>query len=85
MAGNFDVKGSMVALITPFHEDGSINFEKLEELLEFHIGSRVNTGASWRFPAIRKKSSRNMGSDIAGDTANALGPLPAHPQYPCRA
>jgi len=42
MAGNFDVKGSMVALITPFHEDGSINFEKLEELLEFHIANKTD-------------------------------------------
>lgn len=31
------LKGSIVALITPFHEDGSVNFEKLGELLEYHI------------------------------------------------
>lgn len=30
-------KGSIVALITPFHEDGSVNFEKLDELVEWHI------------------------------------------------
>ena len=42
MASKFDVKGSMVALITPFHEDGSINFEKLEELLEFHIANKTD-------------------------------------------
>lgn len=29
--------GSIVALITPFHEDGSLNKEKLQELVEFHI------------------------------------------------
>lgn len=29
-------KGSGVALVTPFHKDGSVNYEKLEELLEFH-------------------------------------------------
>ena len=29
--------GSIVALITPFHEDGSVNFHKLGELVEFHI------------------------------------------------
>lgn len=34
---NFDLKGSIVALITPFHEDGSVNFEKLKELLEWHV------------------------------------------------
>ena len=28
------LKGSIVALITPFHEDGSVNFEKLQEILE---------------------------------------------------
>lgn len=28
--------GSGVALVTPFGEDGSINYERLEELLEFH-------------------------------------------------
>jgi 4-hydroxy-tetrahydrodipicolinate synthase len=31
------IKGSIVALVTPFHEDGSVNYEKLEELLEWHI------------------------------------------------
>ena len=33
------IKGSIVALITPFHEDGSVNYEKLGELLEWHIAS----------------------------------------------
>ncbi len=28
------IKGSIVALVTPFHEDGSVNFEKLKELLD---------------------------------------------------
>ena len=31
------VKGSIVALVTPFHEDGTVNFEKLGELLDWHI------------------------------------------------
>lgn len=30
-------KGSAVALITPFNEDGTVNYEKLGELVEFHI------------------------------------------------
>ena len=33
------LKGSIVALITPFHADGSVNFEKLRELVEWHIAS----------------------------------------------
>ena len=30
-------KGSAVALITPFDENGKVNFEKIKELIEFHI------------------------------------------------
>jgi len=30
-------EGSYVAIVTPFHEDGSVNFKKLEELCEFQI------------------------------------------------
>lgn len=36
-------KGSAVAIITPFKEDDTINYEKLEELLEWHI--KENTDA----------------------------------------
>ena len=36
------IKGSIVALVTPFHEDGSINFEKLGELLEWHIANSTD-------------------------------------------
>ncbi|MCR5795447.1 MAG: 4-hydroxy-tetrahydrodipicolinate synthase [Solobacterium sp.] len=36
------IKGSIVALITPFHEDGTVNFEKLGELLEFHISNSTD-------------------------------------------
>jgi 4-hydroxy-tetrahydrodipicolinate synthase len=32
-------KGSGVAIITPFREDNSVNFEKMEELIEWHIKS----------------------------------------------
>jgi 4-hydroxy-tetrahydrodipicolinate synthase len=32
-------KGAGVALITPMKEDGSVNFEKVEELVEFHIAN----------------------------------------------
>ena len=36
------IKGSIVALITPFHEDGSVNFEKLGELLEWHVENKTD-------------------------------------------
>lgn len=38
----FNIKGSIVALITPFHEDGSVNFEKLKELLEWHVEKKTD-------------------------------------------
>ena len=31
------LEGSIVALVTPFNEDGSINFDQLERLVEFHV------------------------------------------------
>lgn len=33
----FNLKGSIPALVTPFHDDFTINFDKLGELIEFHI------------------------------------------------
>ena len=30
-------QGSYVALVTPFHEDGSVNFDKLRELAAWHV------------------------------------------------
>ena len=30
-------QGSYVALVTPFHEDGSVNIEKLKELCQWHV------------------------------------------------
>lgn len=36
------LSGSIVALVTPFHEDGSIHYEKLQELIEFHIANQTD-------------------------------------------
>lgn len=36
------VKGAIVALITPFNEDGSVNFDKLKELVEFQIANHTD-------------------------------------------
>ena len=32
-------EGAGVALVTPFHEDGSVDYEKLKELVEFQIAN----------------------------------------------
>ena len=31
------IQGSIVALITPFNEDGSVNYDRLRELVDWHI------------------------------------------------
>ncbi|NCB31199.1 MAG: 4-hydroxy-tetrahydrodipicolinate synthase [Clostridia bacterium] len=36
------LQGSIVALVTPFNQDGSINFAKLGELVEWHIASKTD-------------------------------------------
>lgn len=36
------ITGSMVALITPFHEDGSVNYGRLAELIEWHIEEQTD-------------------------------------------
>lgn len=36
------LKGSIVALITPFNEDNSVNFAKLEKLIEYHIANKTD-------------------------------------------
>ncbi len=35
-------KGSAVAIITPFSEDGSVNFKKLSELVDFHLKNKTD-------------------------------------------
>ncbi len=37
-----NLKGSIVALVTPFHADGSVNFEKLRELVDWHIKNKTD-------------------------------------------
>ncbi len=34
--------GSMVALVTPMHDDGSLDYESLQRLLEFHVENKTD-------------------------------------------
>ena len=51
-----NIKGSIVAMITPFHEDGSVNFEVLTNLLERQIAGghrcHFNPGHHRRIPLL---------------------------------
>lgn len=35
--------GAGVAIVTPFHEDGSINYDKLDELIDFHCEKKTDS------------------------------------------
>ncbi|MDH5764690.1 MAG: dihydrodipicolinate synthase family protein, partial [Gammaproteobacteria bacterium] len=35
-------RGSMVALVTPMHVDGSVDFEALSRLVEFHVENKTS-------------------------------------------
>lgn len=37
-----NIRGSIVALVTPFHADGSVNFDKLGELIDFHLANQTD-------------------------------------------
>lgn len=36
------IKGSLVAIVTPMNQDGSVNYKKFEELIEFHIENKTD-------------------------------------------
>ncbi|SFB21029.1 4-hydroxy-tetrahydrodipicolinate synthase [Acetitomaculum ruminis DSM 5522] len=36
-------KGAGVALVTPFKENGEVNYEKLEELIDFHVENQTDS------------------------------------------
>ena len=34
------LKGSLVAIVTPMHDDGSLDLERLRTLIDFHVARR---------------------------------------------
>lgn len=71
-------KGSGVALVTPFNEDLSVNYERLEELINFHIESSTDaiiicgtTGES----ATLSKSEKKKIIEFCVKTANNEIPI----------
>lgn len=73
-----DFKGLGVALITPFKEDGSIDYIALSELVEFHLGSGtdyiVALGTTAETPTLSKEERADVVSFIV-DQVNGKIPV----------
>ena len=59
-----NIKGSIVAMITPFHEDGSVNFEVLTELLERQIAEGTDgiltLGTTGEYPTMSHEEDASV-------------------------
>lgn len=71
-------KGTGVAIVTPFHKDGSINFASLEKLIEHQINGKINyivalgtTGES----ATLNKDEKNAVTRFIVDTVDKRVPI----------
>jgi dihydrodipicolinate synthase len=72
------INGSIVALITPFNEDGSVNYEKLRELIQWHISEGTDglciLGTTAETPALTV-TERDRIVEISIETANKRIPI----------
>lgn len=72
------IKGSMVALITPFCEDGSVNYDKLRELILWHIEQETDgiciLGTTAETPALTV-TERDRIVEVAIEAANNKIPI----------
>ena len=46
-----NLEGSIVALVTPFKKDGSVDFDALERLIDFHLQNGTDASSPWAPPA----------------------------------
>lgn len=72
------IRGSIVALITPFHDDGSVNYDKLRELILWHIGEGTDgiciLGTTAETPALTV-TERDRIVEISIETADHKIPV----------
>ena len=59
-----NIKGSIVALVTPFCEDGSVNFEALTNLLEWHVAESTDAilvlGTTGEYPTMTHEEDASV-------------------------
>lgn len=58
------IKGSIVALITPFDDTGNVNYRKLRELIDFHIENKTDgilvLGTTGETPALTEEEQEEI-------------------------
>lgn len=58
------IKGSIVALITPFDEEGKVNYDRLKELIDYHIASKTDgilvLGTTGETPALTEEEQEEI-------------------------
>ena len=59
-----NITGSIVAMVTPFHADGSVNFEALTNLLEWHIAEGTDgiftLGTTGEYPTMSHEEDASV-------------------------
>ncbi len=72
------IKGSLVALVTPMHEDGSLDWERYRALIEFHIANQTDglvvVGTSGESPTVDFDEHCKL-IEVAVQTANGRLPV----------
>ena len=70
------IQGSIVALITPFNEDGSVNYDKLRELVDWHIEQGTDAilalGTTAETPTLTMKEEDEIARIVIEETAGRV-------------
>ena len=66
--------GSIVALITPFHEDGSVNYEKVAELAEY-TGEYIRDAAYEAYLLLQEEQKKQEIEDKRRELQSQIGKM----------
>ena len=74
-----NLKGSIVALVTPFQSDGSVDFDKLKELVNWHIENKTDAiltlGTTGEYPTMSHEEDASV---VAHTIKVVNGRVPRH-------
>ncbi|MDV6320682.1 dihydrodipicolinate synthase family protein, partial [Chromohalobacter sp. HP20-39] len=72
------ISGSLVAIVTPMHEDGSLDYPSLRKLIDWHIAEGTDgiviVGTSGESPTVSVEEHREL-IRVAVEQANKRVPI----------